>query len=87
MGIGGNAVIVNVLVIGHIGDLGVVADAECACGALLDKGDIDFLPGKLRLAEPIVKQLGRNVAVFLADFDIKPFSPGMYHASFCPGAA
>jgi len=82
--IAGDAVIVNVLVIGHIGDLSIAAHAESAGGALIDVFHFDFLPGQLWLAKPVVKQLRRYVAIFLADFDVEPFGVAVYDAGLGP---
>jgi len=51
--IGGHAVIVNILVVGHIGDLGVAADTKRAARALIDVLHLDFLPGEAWLAETV----------------------------------
>lgn len=87
MRIAGDAVIVNVLVIGHIGDLSIAAHAERASGALIDVRHFGFLSGQLWLAKPVVKQLRRDSAVFLADFDVEPFGVADYHAGLGPRLA
>ncbi len=80
-GIGRHAVIVNILVVRHIGDLGVAANAERAARAMIDVLHFDSLAGKVWLAETIGKQLLRDVAVLLADFHIQPFRLAVNHTS------
>lgn len=80
-GIGRHAVIVNILAVRHIGDLGVAAHAERAARTLIDVLHLDFLTGKVWLAETVGKQLLRDVAVLLADFHIQSFRLAVDHAS------
>lgn len=79
-GIGRHAVIVNILAVRHIGDLGVAANTERAAGALIDVLHLDFLAGKVWLAEAIGKQFLRNAAVLLADFHIESLRLAVNHA-------
>jgi G3E family GTPase len=69
---------VNVLAIGHIGDLRVAAHAESPRRALLRVSDVDFLASQLRLAEAVLEEFLRNVAVFLADFHIESLGLAMH---------
>lgn len=79
--IAGYAVIVNILAVGHIGDLGIAADAKRAARALIDVLYLDFLSGKVWLAEAVGEQFLRNIAVLLADFYIEPFCLAMHDTS------
>lgn len=64
----------DILAVRHIGDLRVAAHTKGAGGALIDVLHLDFLSGQGRLTETIAEQLGRDVAVLLADFYIKPLA-------------
>src|SRR3546814_8220709 len=79
--VGGHAVIVNILAVGHIGDLGIAADAKRAGRALIDVLNLDCLSGNVWLAEAVGEQFLRNIAVLLADFHIEPFCLAMHDTS------
>ena len=69
----------NILAVRHIGDLGVAAHAEGAGGALIDVLHVDFLAGKVWLAETVGEKFFRDVAVLLADFHVEPLRRAMHH--------
>lgn len=74
----------DVLAIGHIGNLRVAAHAKRTARALIDVLHFDFLSGQGRLAEAVVEQFLGNVAVLLADFDVEPLALTVHHASLGP---
>lgn len=80
----GDAVIINILTIRHVGDLGVAADAKGPGGALLDERDFDFLPLELGLTEAGSEQLGRNAAILLAKLHLDSLILAMYNTTLGP---
>ena len=82
--ISGDTVIVDVLAIGHIGDLRVAAHAKGTARALVDVLHLDFLPGQGRLAKAVIEQFLGNVAVLLTDFDVEPLALTVHHTGLGP---
>jgi hypothetical protein len=75
---------VDVLAIRHIGDLRVAAHAKRTARALIDVLHFDFLPGQRWLAETVVEQFLRDIAVLLSDFDVEALTLTVHHAGLSP---
>ena len=70
----------NILPVRHIGNLRIAAHAKGAGRAVVDVLHLDFLPGQVRLTEPVGEEFFRDAAVLLADLHVEPLSRAVYHA-------
>ncbi|MNY78849.1 hypothetical protein D3C86_2192510 [compost metagenome] len=50
---------------------------------MVDVPYLDLLPGQVRLAEAVGEQFFRDVAVLLADLDVKAFRLAVDNAGLC----
>ncbi|MNP54007.1 hypothetical protein D3C76_1485310 [compost metagenome] len=75
----------DVLPVGRVRHLGVVADTEGALRAAFGEVHLDFLALQLRLAETFAEQLGRNAAVLLADLHVDVLALAVHYADFAVG--
>jgi len=85
--VAGDAVIVDVLLVRRTVDFGIAADAESACRALLDKGDINLLPFEFGLAEAAAEQVGWDAAVLLANFYVQALRLSVHNTGLAPSQA
>lgn len=74
----------DVLAIGHIGDLRVAAYAKRTARALIDILHFDFLPDQGRLAKAVIEQFLGDITVLLADFDVEPLALTVHHTGLSP---
>lgn len=74
----------DVLAIGHIGNLRVAAYAKRTARALIDILHFDFLPDQGRLAKAVIEQFLGDITVLLADFDVEPLALTVHHTGLSP---